>query len=330
MSDWTFTTADALTSQKWQKNWWIEAKTESYFMSHGFVSTDQSNSVIVEFTDLEKDQGYKFTFGQVRELSGTGVTGDSMMEGNEEEPDVFDDAIELNMKRNAIRSAGMLSEQYPSDKAVREWAKTLLKRWMAGTIDQDIFTAIGTSLTKAIYGGDATTTATIEAGDYMTLALLSKCVAYAQKATPEIVAPTIKGKQFFVTVISPDQAYDLKERDASYAQAQREANTRGPENPLFAGADAIYKDGVIVHVHKRVPLATTWGSGSNLNGATAFFMGCQAGGIAYAKKKIWNEKTFDYGNKVGFCIGAIYGLTKAVFNSADNAVVGIRTYRTSN
>jgi hypothetical protein len=59
-------------------------------------------------------------------------------------------------------------------------------------------------------------------------------------------------------------------------------------------------------------------------------MGVASAGIAYAKRKIWNEKTFDYGNKVGFAIGAIFGLTKAVFNSADNAVVAVRVFRTSN
>jgi len=59
-------------------------------------------------------------------------------------------------------------------------------------------------------------------------------------------------------------------------------------------------------------------------------MGVASGAIAYVKKKIWNEKTFDYGNKVGFAIGALYGVTKAVFNSSDNAVVAVRSARTSN
>ena len=54
------------------------------------------------------------------------------------------------------------------------------------------------------------------------------------------------------------------------------------------------------------------------------------GEIGIMPKKIWEEKTFDYQNKVGFCIGSIYGVTKAVFNSADLAVVGVYTYRTSN
>lgn len=329
MADWTFATADALTAQTWAKKWWIEAKDESYFYENGYIGKDELNSIIVEFPDLEKEQGYQHTFGQVRNLSGAGIQGDNTMEGNEEAPDVFDDAITINQKRNAVRTKGKLSDQYPSDKNVRMWAETLLKRWMADTLDQDIFTALGTSITKAIYGGDATATTDIASDDLMTLSLISKCVAYAQKASPKISPVNVKGKQYYVICISPDQAYDLRESDSAWAQAQREAMKPGLDNALFTQAAGVWNN-TVIQVHDRIPLATTWGSGTNLTGATAFFMGAGCAGIAYSKRKIWNEKTFDYGNKVGMCIGAIYGVTKAVFNSADNALVGVRTYRTNN
>lgn len=292
MADWTFATTDALTAQTWAKRWWIEAKTESYFYGQGLIGPSEENDIIVEFPDLEQNQGYKHTFGQVRELSGAGIGGDSDMEGNEESPNVYDDAVTLNQKRNAVRTAGKLSEQYPSDKSVRDWAKTLLKRWMAETIDQDLFDALGSSITKALYGGDATTTAMIESGDYMTLALISKCVAYAKKATPKIVGSSIKGKKYYVIVISPDQEYDLREKDAAFAQAMREAMARGPDNPLFSGAAGVWNN-TVIHVHDKVPIVTNWGAASDQNGATALFLGAGAGGIAYAKRKVWEEKTFD-------------------------------------
>lgn len=329
MADWTFTTSDNLTSETWAKRWWIEAKTESYFYGQGLIGPSEENDIIVEFPDLEREQGYQHSFGQVRNLSGSGISGDADLEGAEEVPDVYDDAIGINQKRNAIRTKGKLSDQYPSDKAVRGWAERLLKRWMADTIDQDLFTALDTSITKAVYGGDATSAATIAAGDYMTLALISKSVAYSKKATPKIMPCSIKGKKYYVIVISPDQEFDLKERDAAWAQAQREAMKPGLDNPIFTGAAGVWNN-TIIHVHERVPISVAFGSSSSLNGATAMFMGVACAGIAYAKRKVWNEKTFDYGNKVGFAIGAIYGVTKAVFNSADNSLVGVRTYRTNN
>jgi N4-gp56 family major capsid protein len=329
MADLTFETTDAVTAQTFARKWWIQAKTSSFFYSQGFVGPNSEQDIIVEIPDLMQNQGYQHTFGQVRELSGGGISGDNTMEGNEEVPDVFDDAITLDQKRNAVRSGGKLSEQYPSDKGLRGWATVVLQRWMARTIDQDTFDALGNSLTKVIYGGDATTTATIEAGDYMTLALISQAVTYSEKANPEIIGKMMDGDVVFPCVMAPDQKHDLTQRDAEWKQTQREADIRGRKNLLFKRAMGIHR-GCVMHYHKRVATATTWGSGSNLNGATALFMGVGAGAIAYAKKKIWTEKTFDYKNKVGFCIGAIYGVTKAVFNSADNAVVGIRTYRTSN
>lgn len=335
MTDWMFEQGDALTRQAWAKNWWIEAKTESYFYSHGFIGKDATKNIIVELPDLMKAQGDRITYGQVRLLTGAGVQGDNTMEGNEEEPDTFDDAVLLNQKRNAIRSKGKLSDQYPSDTGAamsnkaRDWARVLLQTWMADTIDQDLFTDLTTSPTKAIYGGDATSTASIEAGDYFDLSLISKCVAYSKKAQPKIMPVVVKGKKFWVICISPDQEFDMKERDAAWQQANREAQKMGDSNPIFSGATGVWNQ-TVIQVHERIALATTWGSGSNLNGSTGLFMGVSAGAIAYAKERIWNEKTFDFSNKVGFCIGSVYGTTKSVFNSADNALLAVRTYRTSN
>jgi len=328
MGDWTFATGNALTRKAWAKKWWMEAKTESYFYENGFVGASNDN-IIVEFADLEKEQGDVITIGQIRELSGAGVANDGAMEGAEEAPSTYDDAITLTQVRNAVRTAGREMEMRPSDTGIREHAKELLRRWMAAKIDQDIFTALGASCTKVIYGGDATATTDIEAGDYMTLSLISKAVTYAKKAQPIISGMTVKGKALSgVIVMSPDQAFDLSERDAAWAQAQREAQKRGDDNPIFSGALGIHKN-CAIHDHTRIALAATWG-GSTLTGAQALFLGCQAGAIAYSKKKIWEEKTFDYQNKAGFCIGSIYGVTKSVFNSADVAVVGVSTYRTSN
>ena len=329
MADLSFATGDALTRKAWAKKYWMEAKTSSFFYENGLVGSDENNDIIVEFGDLMKDQGDVIYFGQTRELSGSGVTADSTMEGNEEAPNIYDDALTLNQKRNAVRLNGALSNQRSADNSLRAQAKELLKRWMAETIDQDLFDAIGTSPTKIYYGGDATSTATIESGDYMTLQLVAKTATYARKATPKIMGKMINGMRTHVCVMAPDQHFDLTQRDAGWAQAQREAQRRGDDNPIFKRALGMYQN-VAMHEHSRAATVTNWGSGSDQPGATALFMGVGAGAIAYSNKRVWNEKTFDYANKVGFCVGAIYATTKAVFNSADNAVVAVRTYRTNN
>jgi N4-gp56 family major capsid protein len=330
MADWGFATGDAVTVKQWHRKFTIQAKTESFFYENGLVSRQVNNAVIRELPDLEGKQGDKITYGQIRELSGAGVPGGSTMEGNEEAPDVYDDDVTLEQIRNAVRTDYELSMMRPSDDAYRSWAMELLARWRAGVLDQSLFTALGTSSTKAIYGGDATSTATIEAGDYLTLYMISKYVAYAKKATPRIIGPQYKGmKTNGVMVCGIDQSHDLTERDSAWNANMMEARLRGKTNPVFTGALGMKKM-VPIQEHVRCPVSTTWGSGSNIDGATAFILGVGAGVIAYGKKRIWNEKTFDYGDKVGFCIGYIGGVSKTVLNSADNAVVELRTYRSNN
>jgi N4-gp56 family major capsid protein len=330
MADFTIATGDAMTRKTWHNRFWMEAKLESYFLGNmGFVGTDETQAILVEIGNLQKEQGDVVNYGDLRDLTGNGVTGDNEMEGNEEVPDLYDDDVTLNQKRNAIRLDGRLTGQRSADAKLKEKANMLLKRWMAMTIDNDIFTAFGTSPTKVIYGGDATSTASIEAGDYFTLALIAKCSAYAAKATPRIVGPMSNRVRLNgVVVISPDQKFDLTQRDAAWSDSRMNAATRGQDNPIFTGALGM-EDNVPIHSHPRVSVATNWGGGT-LAGATALFMGVGAGVLAWAKKEIYNAKTFDYSNKTGFCMGSLYGTSKSVMNSADRALVAVRTYRTNN
>jgi N4-gp56 family major capsid protein len=328
--DWSFATGNALTRKAWAKKWWMEAKLESFFYDNGFVGTSQDN-IIVERSDLEKEQGDVLWMGELLQLpEGGGVPNDNTMEGFEAAPETYDNSVTLTQIRNAIRTGGRESEQRPSDNGIRGYAKDLLTQWMAAYIDQLIFTALGTACTKSVFGGDATTTATIEAGDYMTLSLIGKYAAYARKASPLIQGPTVKGKATNgVIVISEDAAYDLTERDASWNQSRMEALMAGYDNPLFTGALGM-KNLCPIHSHPRVAVSTVYGTGANLNGSQGLALGKKAGVIAYAKKKIWEEKSFDYNNKAGFCIGSILGVAKSVFNGVDLAVVALEVYRTSN
>ncbi len=330
MADTTVLTGDTAARKAWANRWWGEAIRETYWYRQGFVGKDAANNIITEVSDLEKEQGDKYTYGRVARLTGAGVQGDSDMEGSEEALAHYEDDVTLDQWRNAVRLKGKLTEQrFAERQGLRKHAKQQLKFWLARKIDNDIFTAQGTSPTKVFYGGDATGTGDIEAGDYMSLTLVRKAKVYAYKADPRIYPVRIKGRDYYVLVMHPDSMFDLKEQDARWDQAQREAAKRGEDNPLFSGAPGVF-DGVIMHEHESVPSSTTWGSGINLPGATNLMFGVQAGIIAYANRMSWFEKEFDYGNKAGFCVGAIYGTDKTVFNSADHATVAVRTYRSNN
>ena len=169
--------------------------------------------------------------------------------------------------------------------------------------------------------------------DLITPALISKARVKAQLASPKLIPLRTDGRNYYVMYIHPFQAYDLK-RNAEFAQAMREAQVRGEKNPLFTGALGVW-DGVIIREHEYVPFLDISVAGHSFRGAAtgtnftadtcrAMLFGAQAIGFVKASTS-WVEETFDYKNKVGFCIGIIGGIQKVMFNSKEYGVIAVDT-----
>lgn len=319
-----FATGATETVKRWARDLWVDMPREIYFGK--FIKSDM-NALIQEKRDLEGQPGDTVTFTLLNKLTGAGVTGDATLEGSEEAMVFYSDSVSLDQKRHAVRLLGKLSERRTAF-SQRESAKTVLKTWLAETIDNDIFTAFDVSPSTVIFGGTATSTATITAADKFTPSLIDKAVAKAKKASPKIWPVRLANRDYFVAVIHTDVSYDLRQ-DATWNQAQRDAQERGDDNPIFTGMLGCW-NGTVVHEHEKIPISTTYGAGGNLPGASNFFLGRQAGVIAWGSRPEWWEKEFNYGNSVGFAIGAIWKMKKAVFNTVDHAFIAIRTYRTNN
>ena len=319
-------TGDAQTVKRWAAKIIVEMPDEIYFGK--FMKEGDSNAIIEVKRDLEGQPGDRLTFHFAAGLSGGGVTGDDTLEGNEEVMNVYTDDITLNQTRNGVRLKGRLSERRTAYDQ-RRTAKDLLKKWMAETIDQDIFTQFDASPSLVLFGGDATSTATIDSGDTITVARLESVAARANKADPQIWPVRVEEGDFFVAVMHTDVAYDLRQ-STNWLDASQEAGPRDyGKNNLFTGRLGVV-GGVVCHAHKSVPISPTYGSGGNQPGASNFFLGRQAGLFGWGSRPEWWEKEFDYANKIGFAIGAIWDFTKAVFNANDYAMIAIRTYRTDN
>jgi N4-gp56 family major capsid protein len=310
-ADTTVASGAAVAVQRWAEDVWLELPERIFW---GPYLQEDVNAIIQVKKELEKDPGEKITFVLARQLANAAVAGDAALETNEEAITTYSDSLTLEQYRNAVRLAGKMSEKRTAY-SQRMLAKQLLKDWLAAP-------------TTAVYGGLATSTATIASGDYLTLALVTKAKVKARKASPQIFPVSIEGGDYFLLVIAPDVLNDLKVFDPAFAQAQREAQIRGEKNPLFTGAEAIW-DGVVIRSSTRVPLTTNWGAGANLTGAENLFCGRQVACFGWGAKPSWVEQAFDYGNKTGFAIGAIYQIKKAVFNAVDNGLVGIRTFRSN-
>lgn len=323
--DTTVATGDAETQKLWAKRLWIEMPRVIYFGR--FMKENDMNAIIEVQRALEGVPGDRLTFTLMRKLTGSGRTDDATMEGFEEAMTPYSDDITLSQTRNAIRLAGRLSERRTAW-SQRDTAKQLLRTWMAETIDDDIFTQFDTSPSTVLFGGDATSTATIDSGDKVTPSLFDKAVGKAKKASPKIWPVKVNGRDYFIILIHTDVTYDLRQ-NGTWQQSQREASPRDTQdNPIFSGMLG-YHNGCILHEHEKTPISTTYGAGADQTGASNFFLGRQAGLFGWGSRAQWWEKEFDYGARPGFCVGAIWDFTKAVFNSVDHGFIALRTYRTS-
>lgn len=328
MADTEFATGATETVKRWAAKLWAEMPREIYFGK--FMKENDMNTIIEVKRDLEGQPGDKLTFTLVRKLSGAGVTGDEVLEGNEEQMNFFSDDVTLDQIRNAVRLKGRLSERRTAFDQ-RQSAKNVLKTWLAEFIDDDIFTqfASATAAPRIVYGGDAVSTATIDSGDTITVAKIESMVARAAKASPKIWPVRVEEGDFYVLCCHTDVGYDLRQ-STQWLDASQEAGPRDyGQNNLFTGRLGVV-GGVVVHAHEKIPVAVNWGAAADQSGASNLFFGRQAGLFAWGRRPEWWEKEFDYGARTGFAIGAIYDFTKAVFDGVDHATMELRTYRTNN
>jgi len=370
---------DALRPELWQKELFADVMDNLYFKR--FMGEGSGNIIQIK-NDLKKSKGDVITVPLTTKLSGAGITGDSELEGKEEAISAYSDSIAIDQWRTAVRLTGKLDEQ-KNVYNMRTDAKEKLSIHLQEFIERQIFLKLGgvnnlttvTDVDTTVVSANAlwsntpqnaaqvtaidTATAAgyaerylcadytsgaddIAATDIITPELISRVRIKAQLASPKIQPVKIDGKNHYVLFIHPWQAFDLK-NNATFAQAQREAQSRGKDNPIFTGALGVW-DGVIIHEHEYVPhiLAETTNS-KNFHSATAgtqfttaihvfraLLCGQQAAVFAQTSESMGMvEETFDYKNKVGYATGLIGGIQKISFNSQDYGVVMLDTSATN-
>ena len=258
-------------------------------------------------------------------LSGTGITGDSELEGNEEVMTDYDEDLAIDQLRHAVRLTGNMDEKR-SAYNMRTSAKNRLADWWAERIDQEILdklcgkttstfsnTPTAAAASRAVYAGGAGSIGAITTAMKMDTKVLDRAKQDAILASPKIRPIRVGGKEHYIAILHPYDATNLRQ-DPVWNQAQREANVRGETNPIFSGAFGIY-NGIVIHEHEYV-FRTNDGSGS-AQVARNVLCGQQAGIFAWGAPVKWVEKSFDYCNSWGFSVGAIFGVIKPIFNAVD-------------
>lgn len=307
-----------LVRAAWAKKLWVDAQDEQFFVKHGFIG-ESDNSIIVKKVDLKKDKGDTIHIGLSVKLSGSGISGDSTLEGYEEAISTYAMDVQLDQIRNAVRIAGALAEQQACYD-MRSDAKEKLKIWLAEYLDEKMFEDLASSPStnrKIWCSVDHSSVATLDTTDKLSTGYISEAKRLAKLASPRVRPIRVNGKEHYVLVVHPYCMRDLR-RDADWIDAQQLANVRGVDNPIFSGAEGMW-DGVIIYEHENVYRTNDGSSSAYI--ARNLLLGAGAGVWAIGKEPFWREKTFDYENQVGFATGLIHGFKKAVFDGEDYGVV---------
>ena len=218
MANTTITVAPNLVQEAWAKATWSAGIHKAFFDK--FTGTD-AGSIIQVKEELKKDKGDSINIPLLMPLTGAGITGDNMLEGNEEALIYRDFSVSIDQLRNAVRLQGKMDEQ-KTQINMRQDAKTALSDWLATQVAKMIFTALTTDPTanRVVYGGAATSEAAIATGDKFTVDLIGKAKRMAMEDENTMVKPVrIDGVDTYVMVIDQWQARDLM-ADTKWIEAQ--------------------------------------------------------------------------------------------------------------
>ena len=354
----TYSTNDPLTNKLYAKMLAVESITQTYVRK--FMGTNQ-NSLIEIKNDTQKGAGDRITIGLRVKLSGLGVLGGNVLEGNEEAFQTRDDSIIINKLRHAARVKGRATieqQRVPFDLRyealddLAQWWANQTDLWFANQItgntaesdvrvtglqstvapdDDHIIRPAGFATDEAIN--------TDTASQY-NLTAIDVCVEKAKTLEPLIRPIKIMGQNFYVKFIHPEQVTDLRttsQAEGTWYDIQARALQGGEisGNPIFTGALGLYNQ-TILHEWARLPN----GVNSTTDAAVAdtrraVFCGAQAAWAAYGQgfgpgRYNWVEKLFDYDEELGVSAGCIGGLKKSRFNSADFGSIVVTTRATAN
>lgn len=195
-----------------------------------------------------------------------------------------------------------------------------------------------------VYGGVATSKASLAATDKMSTLPIDRAVAYAEmmggggpaySEIPQIQKCEVDGEELFLMVIDPYQKFDLRRNTTTndWADIQKAIATAvGKDTPFIKGGIGMW-NGVILHSHPNIIRFTDYGTPNTVSASRALFCGMQAGVIAFGSpgqdlRFGWNEETRDNGNKVIITTHTIWGFKKVTFNGNDFGVMAIDTAAT--
>jgi N4-gp56 family major capsid protein len=353
MANTFFSALDPLTVKLWSRIIHRDAvKTTLYGKLMGTAAT----SIVQRRDDLKKSRGDRIRF-PIRLLSDdTGVQDSETLEGREEGLEFRDFDLLLGEKRKATKVELNLSEQRTmvdvreeAAEQVREWCEDYLdttfmeyltgrgqgpggasKYHPSGALGGNTINTFAAD--RQVFGGTATSLATLVAGSTMSARVIDKCIDMAKLATPMMRKANFNGRKAYVCILHPWQISALRTdaATAGWFDLNKAVTQGGGSSPIMEEALAVYRD-VIILESTRVPTFLA-GAGNDVPAATGVFLGAQAAvtghGSGTNDKGVlrMTEKLTDYDKYHGLAVTLIWGMQRTRFaGQSDYAAIAINT-----
>lgn len=346
---------DAQAVKKWSTALGVAVNKESYFASNMMGMGKESRLPIQRIDDLESDAGDEVTVDLLMPMNMEPIVGDETLDGKEQALKYYTDKIRIDQVRGGADKGSRMTRKRTL-RNIREDAKVAMTDWWKRAYDELFFIylsgARGTqtgyiwSASNAffsvnpltapdamhqMYGGDATSKATIATDDVFDLRLIDRAVAKAETmggdGTDELsmIPCSIEGKKRYVALLHTFQ-FDAMKASTSTGQWLdiQKAAAAGGSSQIFKNAGGEYAD-CVIHKHRNVVGWGDAGAGANLPMRRALFLGAQAAVIAYGSPGTglrfgWTEEQKDHGDKVKIGTHSIFGVKKATYKSKDGNV----------
>lgn len=309
--------------------------------------TGADESAIIQINENSaKAPSEQINFTLVNRLAGSGVTGTSTLEGNEEALGLRNFRITLDRTRHAVLH-DKLHEQFSSIDLV-ESKRSVLMDWWKENIRDRIITALGSISTdgsthvayasatagnkntwnannsdRVLYGNstanyNATHSSALAncdtTNDTFTAANLQVLKDVAKSANPKIKPIKVRDEEEYYVVFCGTRLFRTLQtslQSINIGAWSREADYK--DNPIYTGGDLVYDGMIIREIPEIANLGTVGASSANVG--VAYLCGAQAIGYAIAQRSKMIENERDYGAKVGAGIQMIDGIAKMYFGS---------------
>jgi len=367
MGQTTIATGNAQTKKAFAGALFDDAIFGSYWGSTFMAAGSKNrtpNSPMQLVTDLEKDDGDTVNYDLYVQLKGRPTLEDDNLEGNAESLRSYSDSISVTQIRHAVDAGGRMTRKRTVND-LRVIAKEKLQDWWSRLFDEISFMHLsgargvnddyiepttftgyaGNTLTAPdsshiVYGGSATSKASIANTDGMTLGVIDKVITKANTMgggvtdLQRVVPLKMGSREYFVVIMHDFQEHNLRTSTGTngWMDIQKSlAQAVGNKSPIVTGALGEYR-GAILHKHNKVTKFSDYGAGTNLAAARASLMGRQALVAAFGSpgdglRFAWEEKYTDVdNNRLVISTNSILNVKRPMFNSKNVSSIAIDTY----